>query len=32
VVYTDNRNTEDAAPSSLMNRSFALKITRLLRF
>jgi hypothetical protein len=32
VVYTDNRNTEDGAPSSLMNRSFALKITRLLRF
>jgi hypothetical protein len=32
VVYTDNRNTQAGAASTLMNRSFAVKITRLVRF
>lgn len=32
VVYTDNRNIEAGAASTLMNRSFAVKITRLVRF
>jgi hypothetical protein len=32
IVYTDNRNTQGGPASSLMNRSFAVKITRLVRF
>ena len=32
IVYTDGRNTLDNVSTSLLNRSFAVKITRLLRF
>jgi len=32
IVYTDGRNTLDSASTSLLNRSFAVKATRLLRF
>jgi hypothetical protein len=32
VVYSDGRDTRAAAPYGLLNRSFALKATRLLRF
>jgi hypothetical protein len=32
VVYSDGRNTLDAAAPGLLNRTFAVKVTRLLRF
>jgi hypothetical protein len=32
IVYSDGRNTSEAPVSGLVNRSFALKLTRLLRF
>ena len=32
VVYSDGRNTSDALLPGLLNRSFAIKLTRLLRF
>lgn len=32
VVYSDGRNTLDSASPGLLNRSFAVKATRLLRF
>jgi hypothetical protein len=32
AVYSDGRNTPEAAVPGLMNRSVAVKITRLLRF
>jgi hypothetical protein len=32
VVYTDNRNTLESRDPTLLNRSFAVKITRLFRF
>ena len=32
IVYTDGRNTLDNVSTSLLNRSFAVKLTRLLRF
>ena len=32
VVYSDGRNTAEAMVPGLMNRSFAIKVTRLLRF
>ncbi len=32
VVYTDNRNTLESRDPTLLNRSFAIKITRLFRF
>jgi hypothetical protein len=32
VVYSDGRNTSDAIVPGLVNRSFAIKLTRLLRF
>jgi len=32
IVYTDGRNTQDNVATPLLNRSFAVKATRLLRF
>jgi hypothetical protein len=32
VVYSDGRNTSEAPVPGLVNRSFAIKLTRLLRF